>query len=711
MGNSNKASEHRTRDSLEKKTDSLTSLFKTARFQVIPFKDLQFDENAGSGATAIVRKAVWKDTEVAVKTYFEDQESIFKTEVQNLFELQSHPKIIKIIGICIEPPYGIVMKYIPEGSLRDFLHKKETALSWKLYILMAMDIAKALLYVHDSGFLFRDLKTSNLLVDSVSLNPDDTRILLCDFGVCKKTDLTSTMLGTPIYLPPEVNDSSQYNSSADVYSFSLVLWEMLYREVPYREFSNFLELRSAVARGIRPKLDGCPVNLANLIKLCWSQDPTKRPNFRSILKHLSTIVSEIHTYPAIETFTKLAPKKAVRSSSSLCMSLIQLLQPEICSIPEIAGLIATLKMIDNVLQHSKSSSPYWNEIQNLLVEYDKVITEAIKTQGLKSFVENWISYSELEYIDASLLCILATIPSTIVMEDLDFQNTIEDKTAKLFWKTYFRDEVMVSWELFWQSLSHYAELSLTEPNVNDCLRSVLDPADTKTITIFRLARALKFFSSLPFLEALTALYSLVSCEWFYGYTSFETARELLRFEQPGTFLLRFETAFPTRIALNYLRDDGEIQQHVVSNFTEKLIRSECVKELVTDVDKPIMGTLLYDRALFGMISYEASNELLSSQGEGTYLLRFSRSSPGKVDLAYFGKDKRTHHLLIQLDKCGTLTVDNKTYTTFEELLRKHDSIFTKRSVFSLRYHHYYKILCSIKQTLESIKRSKYDICM
>jgi len=102
-----------------------------------------------------------------------------------------------------------------------------------------------------------------------------------------REEARSRQVGSPIYMAPEVLSGLAYDTKADIYSFGILLWEMVTQQIPYNnQYKNFADLKTAVLRGERPKfIEGviCPTRLKDLITNCWHPDPNRRPLFRTML--------------------------------------------------------------------------------------------------------------------------------------------------------------------------------------------------------------------------------------------------------------------------------------------------------------------------------------------------------------------------------------------------------------------------------------------
>jgi serine/threonine protein kinase len=107
-------------------------------------------------------------------------------------------------------------------------------------------------------------------------------------------EMMTGKIGTSHWMAPEVLSSSKYSARADVYSFSIVMYEVITREVPYKGKKQE-EIRTQVLmKELRPDLKlvppSCPGKLITLMTLCWKQESDKRPSFSSILDLLSGVL-------------------------------------------------------------------------------------------------------------------------------------------------------------------------------------------------------------------------------------------------------------------------------------------------------------------------------------------------------------------------------------------------------------------------------------
>lgn len=213
-----------------------------------------------------------------------------------------HPLVIKLKGINLksyDDLPAIITEYVPNGSLGDYINGKKgkeigTLTATQKYIII-LGIADAMRYIHEQGFIHRDLKADNVLLD------DKLYPRIADLGLAKCFDDSLTMtasLGTPLYMAPELQNEemNHYGPEVDVFSFAILMFEIVTGKMAYSELFtkrksfNQYNFLIKVADGYRPQI---PENvftqkLIDLMKKCWSQNPSDRPSFAEIFDLLSS---------------------------------------------------------------------------------------------------------------------------------------------------------------------------------------------------------------------------------------------------------------------------------------------------------------------------------------------------------------------------------------------------------------------------------------
>eukprot|EP01097_Dermamoeba_algensis_P001487 TRINITY_DN1555_c0_g1_i3.p1 TRINITY_DN1555_c0_g1~~TRINITY_DN1555_c0_g1_i3.p1 ORF type:complete len:315 (-),score=39.48 TRINITY_DN1555_c0_g1_i3:460-1404(-) len=275
-------------------------------------KEVEIVEKIGEGTGAKVYKGKYHDKTVAVKVLkpFNDekQKLSIEKEIKIMGTLRS-PYVIYFHGCIMEPKICIIMEFCQKGSLYHVLQDKTWVFDWPNLFKTALEIVTGLefLHHHDPIILHRDLKTLNLLVD------DDFHIKLCDFGLSRTNTNSSRstlgkMRGTFAYTAPEVYWGQSYTTKSDVYSLSVILWELMMRCIlgyysrPYSEFKNltagFQVILKTAKQGLRPTIPPKhPKLFTELLQMSWDPDPNKRPDTKAILAIINGFVADFKVNP------------------------------------------------------------------------------------------------------------------------------------------------------------------------------------------------------------------------------------------------------------------------------------------------------------------------------------------------------------------------------------------------------------------------------
>ena len=258
----------------------------------------------GKGGLGTVYKGMLSDGSiVAIKksnTVDGKQLDQFVNEVFILSQI-NHRHILKLLGCCLETEVPLLVdEYVSSGTLSHYLHDKGhvSTISWKNRLRIAREIASALAYLHSYASIaicHRDIKSSNILLD------ENLRAVVSDFGLSRsipldKTHLTASVHGTFGYLDPDYFYSGQFTDKSDVYTFGVVLAELLTGEkvISLDRFEEGLacHFRSAMKQNrLFEILDNQVVNegqkeeivaVAKLTERCLKLNGKKRPTMRQM---------------------------------------------------------------------------------------------------------------------------------------------------------------------------------------------------------------------------------------------------------------------------------------------------------------------------------------------------------------------------------------------------------------------------------------------
>ncbi|XP_021243367.1 receptor-interacting serine/threonine-protein kinase 2 [Numida meleagris] len=285
--------------------------------------DLRFLSRGAYGTVSAARHADWR-VPVALKCLqgpLLDSDRNHLLKEAEILHKARFSYILPILGICNEPDFlGIVTEYMANGSLNHLLHGKDMYpdIAWCLRYRILYEIALGVNYLHNMNppLLHHDLKTQNILLD------DEFHVKIADFGMSKwrvismsqsRSETSLPEGGTIVYMPPEDYNPSQKTRASvkhDIYSFAIIIWEVMSRKHPFEEVINPLQIMYSVSQGQRLDLSEMSLSMdiphralvIRLIESGWAQNPDERPSFLKCLIDLE---------PVLRTFDEIAILEAV----------------------------------------------------------------------------------------------------------------------------------------------------------------------------------------------------------------------------------------------------------------------------------------------------------------------------------------------------------------------------------------------------------------
>ncbi|KAJ8749486.1 hypothetical protein K2173_025681 [Erythroxylum novogranatense] len=290
--------------------------------QIIKNADLEELRQLGSGTYGTVYHGKWRGTDVAIKRIKKscfsgrssEQERLtedFWREAHILSNLH-HPNVVAFYGVVPDGAEGTmatVTEYMVNGSLRHALLRKDRSLDHRKKLVIAMDAAFGMEYLHSKNIVHFDLKCDNLLV-----NLRDPQRPICkvgDFGLSRikrNTLVSGGVRGTLPWMAPELlnGSSSRVSEKVDVFSFGISLWEILTGEEPYADMHCGAIIGGIVKNTLRPPIpERCDPEWRKLMEQCWSPDPDSRPSFTEITDRLrsmsTTVQAKGHNIQARQT--------------------------------------------------------------------------------------------------------------------------------------------------------------------------------------------------------------------------------------------------------------------------------------------------------------------------------------------------------------------------------------------------------------------------
>ncbi|GJR78025.1 probable serine/threonine-protein kinase drkD [Tanacetum coccineum] len=274
--------------------------------QSIRNADLEEISELGCGTFGNVYHGKWRGTDVAIKrikescfagipTEHDRLTKDFWREAQILSQLH-HPNVVALYGVVRDGPGGslsTVTEYMANGSLRHVLSENNKSLDQRKKLIMAQDAAIGMEYLHMKNIVHFDLKCDNLLVNLG--DPDRPVCKVGDFGLSRikrHTLVSGGARGTLPWIAPELLDgsSNRVSEKVDVFSFGVVMWEILTGEEPYADMHCGAIIGGIVTNTLRPPVPRrCDHRWKALMEECWSNDPADRPSFTEVANKLQAM--------------------------------------------------------------------------------------------------------------------------------------------------------------------------------------------------------------------------------------------------------------------------------------------------------------------------------------------------------------------------------------------------------------------------------------
>jgi serine/threonine protein kinase len=290
-----------------------------------------------SGGFSTVYRGEWRYTSIAVKVLRcaigDKAYASLQTELAVLSQLR-HPRILTLMGVCrdlhtADGSVGLLMELMERGSLYSILHSNFASpfapTSTIERLRLALDIADGMRFLHHSGVVHRDLKSGNVLVSG------DGRAKIADFGLSSyhqqaQTHVTNVM-GTPAWSSPEViRGEGAITASADVFSFGVILWELLTGLSPW-EGKTTVQIIFMSMQGTNLSLNHTvrtdSPDVAYMMDRCFL-GATSRPKFSELYKEVSILLTEA-------VAVTVAPNVYVPDSFICCIGYEMMTDPVICA--------------------------------------------------------------------------------------------------------------------------------------------------------------------------------------------------------------------------------------------------------------------------------------------------------------------------------------------------------------------------------------------
>ncbi len=230
----------------------------------------------------------------------------------------------KYYGITKNPitnDFIIIMKYYELGSLKDYMTKNFYGIKWNEKLNILKHIAKGLDHIHNQKIIHRDFHSGNILYEN------EFDVVISDLGISKSSIKTTNddddneIYGIISYMAPEILQRKEYTTASDIYSFGMIMWELMTGRNPFWDKIQDTELIIEICDGLRPPIVvNAPENYIELMQKCWHSDPNKRPTSVEILERFDNIIYLEENNP-----TEIIPSSNIGSittnnSGTICKS-------------------------------------------------------------------------------------------------------------------------------------------------------------------------------------------------------------------------------------------------------------------------------------------------------------------------------------------------------------------------------------------------------
>jgi len=270
-------------------------------------EELEPDENKilGKGEYGTVYEGKCRGQIVAIKIFhrqFVNTDDIkdFRNEIEAFSNLSGHPNVLSCMGACLIPGnLAVVMELMPNGTNLDkVIRNTKLEVSLVQRLVWGKEISKGMLWLHcttPNMIIHKDLKPSNVVID------EHGHARVCDFGLSSiKPNVAGATVsgrdanGSPLWMAPEALLGQAFDEKVDVYSFGILLWQLVTRKQPFSHHSQLKPFTDAVCnqRERPPIKDEWPLRLKNLLQLCWHPRPARRPTFAQIIEQMDSLIIE-----------------------------------------------------------------------------------------------------------------------------------------------------------------------------------------------------------------------------------------------------------------------------------------------------------------------------------------------------------------------------------------------------------------------------------
>jgi len=302
---------------LESGIENQSQATTAAKFDwLIKRKDIVFGPEMGKGSSGTVYSGEWRGQKVAIKELSRDlfiEKNRTLSEVKLAMGLRPHKNVIQILGVCLTKENIYIIMSKMHTSLDKIVYNPKKHAKLTLYDMyrFASGICAGMIHLSGEGICHRDLAARNICISRESIPA------ITDFGLSRKlastqSGITETQMGPVAWMAPE-NFHQRYSSKSDVWSFGIVLYEIVAGKPPHENYHDLFDLALKIRdHHLRPEIpENCDSGLAEIMEMCWRPNPADRPTFEELSVMLKNRMNELEENPDIYTITDSDEKNYV----------------------------------------------------------------------------------------------------------------------------------------------------------------------------------------------------------------------------------------------------------------------------------------------------------------------------------------------------------------------------------------------------------------